>query len=75
MNEKIEKADANEVVSPKNTEKLYGKKADQPEPKAAGGETTNQALPEDFDSADQEVGHNMFPSHSARDPQDLGDMG
>jgi hypothetical protein len=72
MDEEKEIIDANEVVSPKNTEKLYGKKADQPEPESRGGEI-NSTLPEDFSGVDQEVGHNLYPSHSGRDPHDLED--
>jgi hypothetical protein len=59
----------NSPVSPKNTEKLYGSKADQKDPPADGGESIETSLPENFEGVDQEVGHTMFPSQSARDPQ------
>jgi hypothetical protein len=69
----IYKTDANEVVSPKNTEKLYGSKADHSDPPAGSGETIEETLPEDFSGVDQEVGQNIFPSQSAREAQELGD--
>lgn len=67
--------DANDVVSPRNTELLYGSKADQPDPLETAGkaETVETSLPEDFRGVDQEIGVNEFPSHSARNPQDLSD--
>lgn len=72
MDEEIEIKDANEIVSPKNTEKLYGNKAEQSDP-LAQGETVEESLPENFGGVDQEVGHNLYPSHSARDPHHLAD--
>ena len=50
--------DANQIVSPKNTEKLYGDKAYEPEPKAGHEETIELKLPD----ADEYVRENMFPS-------------
>jgi hypothetical protein len=72
MDEDKEKINANEIVSPKNTEKLYGSKAEQSDP-LAQGETVEESLPENFSGVDQEVGHNLYPSHSARDPHELAD--
>lgn len=68
------KIEANEVVSPKNTEKLYGKKADQPEPRPGDTEATETSLPQNFDGVDQEVGHNAYPSQSAQDQTDDTDL-
>lgn len=58
------KMDPNEIVSPKNTEKLYGNKLNQDvqDPPAAGSEVNNSALPENFSGVDQEIDQNMFPS-------------
>lgn len=66
-----DKTDANDLVSPENTEELYGKKLDKgtEEPPAAP-ETINTELPEDFSGVDQEVGVNMFPSESNISPHD-----
>jgi hypothetical protein len=58
---KKDKTDANDLVSPKNTERLYGRKLDQDEPQSSG-DTTPVTLPETFGDVDQEVGQNMFPS-------------
>ncbi len=49
--------EANEIVSPENTEKLYGLKAIQEDPPASS-ESIETTLPEDIDAVDE----NMFPS-------------
>lgn len=49
----------NSPLSPKNTEKVYGKKANQVDPVAGQSEEINTELPEDTDGVANE---NMFPS-------------
>ena len=73
MDEDQEKINANEIVSPKNTEKLYGSKAEQSVPRPGEAETLEQSLPQDFEGVDQEVGHTLYPSHSPREPHKLDD--
>ncbi len=59
---KKDKTDANDLVSPKNTEKLYGKKANQSDNEdETTPETIETSLPEDFSGPDQEINQNMFP--------------
>ncbi|MBX4199103.1 hypothetical protein KW800_02390 [Candidatus Parcubacteria bacterium] len=51
--------DANAIVSPKNTEKLYGdKQLDQDLPRPGEAEDTPTSLPEDIDDVEE----NLFPS-------------
>lgn len=57
-----DKTDANDLVSPKNTERLYGKKLQVDETPAGDPEATPTSLPEDFEGVDQEIDQNMFPS-------------
>ena len=53
------KIDANSIVSPKNTEKLYGhEKLDADPPRPGDAEDTPISLPEDIDDVDE----NLFPS-------------
>lgn len=57
--ENDKKIDAQEIVSPKTTKKLYGqKKLDQDEVVAGQTEDTPTSLPEDVDDVEE----NMFPS-------------
>ncbi|MBX4195428.1 hypothetical protein KW796_00525 [Candidatus Parcubacteria bacterium] len=59
MENKNPKIDADAIVSPKNTRKLYGDKPlDQDEPAGGQGSDTPTSLPESVDDIDQ----NMFPS-------------
>lgn len=74
MDEDKEKMNANEIVSPKNTEKLYGGKAEQSNPRPGDAETTETSLPQEFEGVDQEVGHNAYPSQSAEDQTDDTDF-
>jgi hypothetical protein len=72
---KEKKIDANSIVSPKNTRKLYGNKNLEGEESRPGdAETIETSLPQDFDGVDQEVGHTMYPSKSSRDPHDPVDL-
>ena len=50
--------DANDLVSPENTEAVYGDEADQKDPVAGQEETTPTQLPDEVDDVDE----NMFPS-------------
>jgi len=74
MTEK-KKIDANEIVSPKNTSKIYkGKNLEGVESRPGDAEALETALPEDFSGVDQEVGHTMYPSKSSRDPHESTDL-
>ena len=74
MEEKKEKTDANDLVSPRNVKRLYGKRAAPKEPRPGSVETTETDLPEDFSGVDQEVGENVYPSHSDHHPNELEDV-
>ncbi len=50
--------DANDLVSPQNTEALYGDKAEEIVPLAGQEETTPTSLPDSPDDVEE----NMFPS-------------
>lgn len=53
------KIDANAIVSPRNTEKLYGnEELDVPEVDAGQSDETPASLPDEVD----DVNENMFPS-------------
>lgn len=54
---KVNTEEANEIVSPKNTEKLYGLKAIESDPPAGNPNEIEVSLPED-DIPEE----NMFPS-------------
>ena len=67
--------DANKIVSPKNTEKLYdGRNLGGHEPRPGDMETIETSLPQEFEGVDQEVGHNVYPSQSAEDQTDETDL-
>ncbi len=53
----IDKQDADEIVSPENTEKLYGTKAIEDDPPAGNPGEVDVALPEDTDGVAED---NMF---------------
>lgn len=55
---KKKKTDANDLVSPVNTEALYGDEAEEIEPVAGQEDNTPTSLPDSPDDVDQ----NMFPS-------------
>lgn len=75
MEDKEKKIDANAIVSPKNTGKLYGgKNLEGSEARPGEAETVEISLPQDFEGVDQEVAHTMYPSKSAHDPHNLDDL-
>ncbi|MBX4189347.1 hypothetical protein KW785_02000 [Candidatus Parcubacteria bacterium] len=56
---KINEEEANEIVSPENTEKLYGQEAVENDSLASSGGEAEDKLPESTDGVAEE---NMFPS-------------
>jgi hypothetical protein len=54
---KVEPQEADEIVSPENTEKLYGLKAIESDPPAGNPEEIDVSLPEDTDGVAED---NMF---------------
>lgn len=75
MKKEGKKTTPNDVVSPENTERLYGKKNLEGEESRPGdAETVETELPEDFSGVDQDVGTNTYPSHSDIDPHEFEDI-
>ena len=68
------KIDANKIVSPKTTKKLYGEKnLDGEEPRPGDMETVETSLPQNFEGVDQDVENTMFPSKPSPDTQQPSD--